>query len=107
MARSIVERHEQRAAIERDLCIGIPLRRLAVKYDIHKDALFRHRKKLPPQLKAAMLAQSLRPEVDLDTLRAVEGENLLANLAAQRCRLLLWQDAMQEAEQFQIATHIS
>jgi hypothetical protein len=102
-----VTRHEARAAIERDLAIGRPLRQLAKKYGLSKDALLRHKKKLPPQLKAAMLAQSLRPEMDLERLRTSEGEGLLANLSAQRAKLLLWQDAMQEAGQFQICTHIS
>lgn len=102
-----VTRHEARAAIERDLALGVPLRRLANKYGVSKDALCRHRKKLPPQLKAAMLAQSLRPEVDLETLRTSESEGLLANLAVQRSRLLLWQDSAQEAEQFGLATQIS
>jgi hypothetical protein len=102
-----VERHEMRLAIERDLAIGRPLRQLAKKYGLSKDCLLRHRKKLPPQLKAAMLSQSLKPEIDLDKLRTSESENLLASLAAQRARLLLWQDAMSEAGQFQICTHIS
>jgi hypothetical protein len=39
-----------------------------------------------------MLAQTLRPEVDLDKLRTTESAGLLANLAAQRVKLLLWQD---------------
>jgi hypothetical protein len=69
--------------------------------------LCRHRKRLPPQLKAAMLAQALRPAVDLDQLRSTEGEGLLANLSAQRARLLLWQDWAASAEQFAIAAAIS
>jgi hypothetical protein len=102
-----ITHHEARAQIERDLALGVPLRRLAKKFGISKDALCRHRKRLPPQLKAAMLAQSLRPEVDLDKLRTTESEGLLANLSAQRARLLLWQDWAASAEQFAIATAIS
>ena len=102
-----IERHEARAQIERDLALGVPLRRLAKKYGISKDALCRYRKRLPPQLKAAMLAQSLRPEVDLDKLRTTESEGILANLAVQRAKLLLWQDWAASAEQFAIATAIS
>ena len=104
---SSISRHEERAAIERGIALGTPLRLLAKRYGVSKDALHRHKRKLPPQLKAAMLAQSLRPEVDLDKLRVTEGEGLLANLAAQRAKLLLMQDAAQESEQFQLATHIS
>jgi hypothetical protein len=99
--------HEARPQIERDLALGVPLRRLAKKYGISKDALCRHRKRLPPQLKAAMLAQALRPDVDLDQLRTSESEGLLAGLSAQRARLLLWQDWAASAEQFTIATAIS
>jgi hypothetical protein len=104
---SSITRHEARAQIERDLAIGLPLRRLAKKYGLSKDALHRHRKKLPPQLRAAMLAQSLRPEVDLEALRTTESEGLLVNLAAQRAKLLLWQDAAASSEQFQVASAIS
>jgi hypothetical protein len=102
-----IAKHEARAQIERDLAIGIPLRRLAKKYGVSKDALCRHRKRLPPQLKAAMLAQSLRPEVDLDKLRTTESEGLLATLAAQRARLLLWQDNAAAAEQFSVAAQLA
>jgi hypothetical protein len=99
--------HVDRAQIERDLAVGVPLRLLAKRYGLSKDALCRHRKKLPPQLRAAMLAQSLRPEVDLDKLRTVESEGLLSNLAAQRARLLLWQDSAASAEQFGVAAQIA
>ena len=105
--QSSIVKHVDRAAIERDLAVGIPLRRLAKKYGIDKSALYRHRKKLPPQLRAAMLAQSLRPEVDLEKLRVTESEGLLVHLASQRARLLLWQDACASAEQFQVASAIS
>ncbi len=102
-----IVRHEARAQIERDLAIGIPLRRLAKKYGVSKDVLCRHRKRLPPQLKAAMLAQALRPDVDLDKLRTTESEGLLATLAAQRARLLLWQDNAAAAEQFSVAAQLA
>jgi hypothetical protein len=104
---SSIIHHEARAQIERDLAIGLPLRRLARKYGLSKDALHRHRKRLPPQLRAAMLAQSLRPAVDLEKLRTTESEGLLVNLAAQRAKLLLWQDAAASAEQYQVASAIA
>jgi hypothetical protein len=107
MTRSSIVTHEARAQIERDLAIGLPLRRLAKKYGLSKDALYRHRKRLPPQLRAAMMAQSLRPEVDLEALRTTESEGLLVHLAAQRAKLLLWQDAAASSEQFQVASAIS
>jgi hypothetical protein len=104
---SSITKHPDRAAIERDLAIGLPVRRLAKKYGLGKDALHRHRKKLPPQLKAAMAAQALRPGVDLEQLRITESEGLLVHLAAQRAKLLLWQDACASSEQFQVASAIS
>ena len=107
MNQSSITRHPDRAQIERDLAIGMPLRRLARKYQLSKDALCRYRKRLPPHLKAALLAQSLKPEVDLEALRVTESEGLLVHLAAQRARLLLWQDAAASSEQFQVASAIS
>ena len=107
--RDIVDRHPDRAAIERDLCLGVPLRRIAKKFGggLNKDCLHRHRKKLPAPLRRAMLAQALKPAEDLEKLRLTESEGLLANLAAQRCRLLLWQDSVAASEQFGIAAAIS
>jgi hypothetical protein len=103
-----VTRHEQRAAIERDLAIGLPLRRIAKKYGgLCKDTLCKYKKRLPPQLKAAMLAQALRPAADLETLRVSESEGLLASLAGQRARLLLWQDAAAASEQYTVGAMIS
>jgi hypothetical protein len=49
----------------------------------------------------------LKPEVDLEALRVTESEGLLVHLAAQRARLLLWQDACASSEQFQVASAIS
>jgi hypothetical protein len=49
----------------------------------------------------------LKPEVDLEALRVTESEGLLVHLAAQRARLLLWQDAAASSEQFQVASAIS
>jgi hypothetical protein len=107
LSQSSITKHPERAAVERDLALGLPLRRLARKYGLSKDALCRYRKRLPPHLKAALLAQSLRPEVDLEALRVTESEGLLVHLAAQRARLLLWQDACASSEQFQVASAIS
>jgi hypothetical protein len=84
--RSTISEHPDRARIERDLALGRPLQRLARKYNVSKDALWRFKKHLPPQLKQALTAHALAPEQDLEALRTTESEGLLGHLAAQRCR---------------------
>jgi hypothetical protein len=107
--RDIVDKHTERAAIERDLALGVPLRRIAKKYGggLNKDSLHRHKQKLPEPLKAAMLAQALKPAEDLDKIRNIEAEGLLVGLSVQRARLLLWQDSAAASEQFGVAAQIS
>jgi hypothetical protein len=105
--RSTICKHPDRARIERDLALGRPLQRLAEKYGVSKDALWRHKSKLPPQLKAVLAAHALRPAEDLDKLRITESENILGQLAAQRARLLLSQDACMEAGQFGLVAQLA
>jgi hypothetical protein len=99
---STITGHPDQAGIERSLAIGVPLGRVAKKYGVSKDACFRHKRKLPPQLKSALAGHALRSGEDLEKLRIDESEGLLQNLAAQRARLLIAQDAALEAEQFSI-----
>jgi hypothetical protein len=87
--------------------LGVPLNRIAKKYKISRDAAWRWKRHLPPQLRAALAAHALAPEQDLEKLRTTESEGLLSNLAAQRARLLLSQDAAMEAEQFGLVAQIS
>jgi hypothetical protein len=89
--RGIIDQHPDRAAIEREIAVGRPARIIGRKYGVHKDAVLRHRKKLPPQLKAALAGRSLRPATDLEKLRIEESDHL-QNLGAQRARLLMMQD---------------
>jgi hypothetical protein len=105
--RSTIIGHPDQARIERDLALGRPLQRIARKYGVSKDAAWRHKKNLPPQLKAALAGHALAPEQDLDKIRVTESEGLLANLAAQRARLLLSQDAALEAEQFGLVAQLA
>lgn len=105
--RSSVIGHPDQARIERDLALGRPLQRIAKKYNISKDAAWRHKKHLPPQLKAALAGHALAPGQDLEQIRVSESEGLLANLAAQRARLLLSQDAALECEQFGLVSQLS
>lgn len=105
--RSTIIGHPDQARIERDLALGRPLQRIARKYGISKDAAWRHKKHLPPQLKAALAAHALAPAQDLEKIKTEESEGLLANLAAQRSRLLLAQDAAMECEQFGLVSQLS
>jgi hypothetical protein len=98
--KSTITEHPDRGRIERDLALGRPLARIARKYGVSVAAAHRHKKKLPPQLKAALAAHALRPAEDLEKLRIEESESLLSHLAAQRARLLISQDAALESEQF-------
>jgi hypothetical protein len=99
--------HADQARIERDLAIGRPLQRIAKKYGISKDAAWRHKKHLPPQLKAALAGHALRPGEDLEAIRTSESEGLLASFAAQGARLLLAQDCALEAEQLGLVAQLA
>jgi hypothetical protein len=105
--KSSITEHVDRARIERDLALGRPLRIIARKYGVSITAAHRHKKKLPPQLKAALAGHALRPAEDLEKLRIDESESLLGHLAAQRARLLISQDACLEAEQFQLVATLA
>ena len=105
--KSTITEHPDRARIERDLAIGRPLSRIAAKYKVSIWAAHRHKAKLPPQLKAALAGHALRPGEDLEKIRVDESEGLLANLAAQRARLLLAQDCALEAEQFGLVAQLA
>jgi hypothetical protein len=105
--RGTIADHPDRGRIERDLARGTPLNRIAKKYGISRDAAWRWKKHLPPQLRAALAAHILQPEQDLETLRTVESEGLLSNLAAQRARLLISQDVALESEQFGLVAQLS
>jgi hypothetical protein len=105
--QSTITKHVDRARIERDLALGRPLRVISRKYGISITAAFRHKRKLPPQLKAALAGHALRPAEDLEKLRIEESESLLSHLAAQRARLLISQDACLEIEQFGLVAQLS
>lgn len=105
--RSTIVGHVDQARIERDLALGKPLARIARKYGVSKDACWRHKRNLPPQLKAALAAHALAAEQDLEQLRTTESEGLLGHLSAQRARLLISQDACLEAEQFGLVAQLS
>ena len=96
-----------RAAIERDLAAGVPTRIVGQKYGISRDACWRWLKKMPPHLKAEKYIGLIKAEGDLERLRIEESEGLLANLAMQRARLLMAQDAALELADLMCVNHIA
>lgn len=66
----------------------VPVRVLAARFGVSKDAVYRHgRNHLSPQQAAAILAAQKPTEIDLEALQASESEGLLSQLVAQRARL--------------------
>jgi hypothetical protein len=103
---SVVD-HPDRAAIERGLAIGTPIRQMAKKYKLSIDTLYRYRSQLPPQLKAAHLGARLKAGADLEKMRLEESEGILANLATQRARLLLSQDHALEIGDARLVSYLA
>src|SRR6266403_946669 len=80
-------KHRELAGINLGLARGVSVRALARRYQVHRDALYRHQKNhLPPQLRAQLIAGP-DIDIDLDKLRETESQSLLANLVALRGRL--------------------
>jgi hypothetical protein len=103
--RRPIKNHKDRGQIEFELATGKSVRAIANKFGVHEKALYRHKKNLPPQLKAAYIGNLLAPGVDLETLKTQESEGLLQSLATQRARLLITQDqAMEDSDGALVAT---
>jgi hypothetical protein len=107
MPRATIDLHPDRARIEFDLARGVPVRTIANKYSVNLHVLYRYRKKLPPQLRAAHMGARLKAGADLEKLRLDESEALLQNIASQRARLLLMQDAAMDAADHHMAALIA
>jgi hypothetical protein len=86
--------HNARNAIELALVHRTPLRVIARRYGVSKDALYRHRKlHLTAAMKAALLTASKPIDAtELAALQKSESENMLATLQAQRARLQITSD---------------
>lgn len=78
--------------LEYDLVLGKTVRDVARKYGVSKSAVHRLKKRIPPHLRAAHLAEILAPGQDLDVLRHEESRGLIAVLSSQRAKLHLLQD---------------
>jgi hypothetical protein len=99
--------HADRARIEYDLARGMPVRAVSKKYDVTIWALYRFKRKLPPQLRAAALGKQLKAGAELDALRTSESESILQNLGLLRARLFLQLDAAMEANDARLVVAIS
>jgi hypothetical protein len=86
--------NQRRHAIELALVHRTPLRVIADRYGVSKDALYRHRKlHLTAAMKAALLTASKPIDAtELARLQKSESENMLATLQAQRARLQVTSD---------------
>jgi hypothetical protein len=100
--QSTITKHPDRARIERDLALGRPLRVISKKYGISITAAFRHKKKLPPQLKAALAGHALRPaEAAADLSGRVHGSR-----AIRPCRATCSRNSPQSRARRQISRRI-
>jgi hypothetical protein len=91
-------RHRERAAIDLALARGVSVRALAKRYKLGVDSLYRHQRNghLPAQLRAKLLAGP-DTDIDLDRLREIESQSLLANLVSLRQRLMASVDVAEES----------
>ncbi|MFC1688088.1 hypothetical protein ACFL07_00325 [Pseudomonadota bacterium] len=81
-------RSKDRAAIELARANGTSCRILESRYDLHKDAIWRHSTNhMSNGLKKRLQAVAFDPEADLDSIRIEESESLLNHLRAVRARL--------------------
>jgi hypothetical protein len=81
-------RSPDRAAIELGRANGTSCRILGSRYDLHRDAIWRHSTNhMSKELKARLKAAAFDAEVDLDAIRIEESESLLNHLRAVRARL--------------------
>lgn len=107
MARNTIEDHPERVSIEFDLARGVSVREVAKRYGVSKDAAQRFRATIPPQLKAAALAEVLRPGADLEQIAAEIDAGQLAVVATTRARLLLLFDKAMEKEDSEASARIA
>jgi hypothetical protein len=94
--------HQTRHGIELALVHRTPLRVIADRYNVSKDALYRHRKlHLTAAMRAALLTASKPIDAtELARLQKSESENMLASLQAQRARLQITSDLSVSAGHF-------
>ena len=81
-------RSPDRAAVELGLANSVSCRILGSRYELHKDAIWRHgHNHMTSALKARLKATGVDDPADLDQIRIEESEGLLHHLKAVRARL--------------------
>ncbi len=94
--KSTIDRHPDRPAIEAGLARRVALRKLAKRFGVSIDALFRHKRKLlreAPEMFLAVQARDwkVKPE-ELEALRLETSEGWLANVRADLGKVLYFRD---------------
>lgn len=95
-----IDRHPQRAQIDFAIACGIEAPKIARKYGVHYKAVERRKKKLPPQMLAAMLYRTDATHIDLEALRKSESEGILQHLVCARGQIYDVMTACYEAGDF-------
>ncbi|WP_288131783.1 hypothetical protein [Microbulbifer sp.] len=99
MAHCTICDHNNRAEIELGLANRVPVRVLATRYEISKDAAYRHRNNhMPDALLQKLRTTGKDQPVDLEQLRITESEGLLQHLVAQRGKLYQLLDMAEELQ---------
>ncbi len=81
-------RHEKRHPIDLALTYGDSARSVAERFDLHYDAVVRHKNShLSASQRAALLTAAKPSEIDVEALTKSESQGLLAHLIAMRSRL--------------------
>ena len=89
------------------LARGVSHSALARRYKLGTDSLYRHsRAHMPPQLRARLLAGPAL-DIDLDRLKEIESQSLLAHLVALRHRLFASLDVSEEAGDSQMVARVA
>lgn len=84
--RSQIASHPERLSIELARVKGVPLETIARRFDVHRDAIWRHMASLDPEYRAALAADV--PIAELAERAAAEGGSVLDNLAVLRGGLM-------------------
>lgn len=90
--RTPIRDRDDRPEIEYALACGESIRKTARRFGVDESSLYRWRKLLPPQLKAAFIGHKLAPGEDLEKIRVEESSALLKRVASQQARIVLMQD---------------
>jgi hypothetical protein len=99
--------HEKRHQIEIGMVNRVSYRTLAKRFQVSRDAIYRHgRSHLPPQARAAILTALKGSAVDLEQLQRSESEGLLSQLVGQRARLQQYADLALEQSDVRTAVTV-